>query len=123
MAVIGLPEGVAALCQASAPGTACCAPTKKQQLRGEWDARCQASAPGTACRAPTKKLQLRGDSALVLSLRQMLVRQLENPDGRAVVGRILNLGDEYREGCGLRAAISDDDGDVLLAVDAVGDGT
>ena len=40
-----------------------------------------------------------------------------------MVGRVLDLGHECRPGDGVSAAIADDDGDVLFAVDCVGDRT
>src|SRR5579864_1569476 len=55
-------------------------------------------------------------------LRSPRLWQLEHPDCRAMIRRILDLGDQRRPGCGLRAAVAHHHGDVLFPVDAVGDG-
>ena len=54
--------------------------------------------------------------------KRRLFRKFEDPEGGAVIGRVLDLGDERRPGDGVRATVADDDRDVLLAVDGVGDG-
>src|ERR1022692_1264639 len=52
----------------------------------------------------------------------MLVRKLEDPDGRAMVGRKLDFRNEHRERDTLRSACANYHGEILLAVDAVADG-
>src|SRR5579863_9774279 len=54
--------------------------------------------------------------------RPRCLRQLKDPDGRVAVGRILDLGDQRGEAGGLRAAVADHHGNVLLSVGGVRDG-